>query len=399
MENEMAGINQKSSPRKVKYELYCKYHREALEMKKIVCSNFHGSPYGCNPKYIVEELLKQDNSLDIVWLIDNESGYVFPNGVRTVPFNSEQAIKEIATARVLIDNQMKFLGFLKRSDQFFVQTWHGGIPLKKIGFDNPSNRGKSDYAERVFINFGMVDLMISNSKFCTDMYRRTFGYRGKVIEKGFPRNDLLKRKISLKQKVYEKYNIDIDKKCILYAPTFRDNKKMDAYKMDYNKVLKELGDEWVLMIRLHPHFRKRAGELTSYTDKIMNVSEYDDMQELMAASDILVTDYSNIMFEFALTGKPCVLYATDVEEYRKKRDYYFKVTDLPFPLTTSTEQLIECIKNFNYRIYKKKWRKFMKSVQMKETGKAAKYVADIIMRMVSDKKYLIEKEKIHLKSY
>ena len=180
----------------------------------------------------------------------------------------------------------------------------------------------------------------------------------------------------------------------MYAPTFRGDKKLDAYKMDYDKVLKELGKDWVLMIRLHPHLQKKAGELTQYSDKIINASDYDDMQELMAASDILVTDYSNIMFEYALTGRPCILYATDIEEYRKERDYYFDILELPFPLTTSTNQLVECLKNFDHKLYKKKWRSFERLVQMKETGNAAKYTADIIMRMVSDQNYSIENEKI-----
>ena len=125
-----AGVNQKNTPKKDLNKLYKKYHKLPVQMNKIVCSNFHGKGFGCNSKYIVNELLKRNRDLDIVWLVTDK--YEFPDGVRTVPFNSEEAIKEIATARVLIDNQMKFPGFLKRDDQFFINTWHGAIPFKKI---------------------------------------------------------------------------------------------------------------------------------------------------------------------------------------------------------------------------------------------------------------------------
>lgn len=389
-----AGVNQKNTPKKELNKLYKKYHKQPLQMNKIVCSNFHGKGFGCNSKYIVNELLKRNRDLDIVWLVTDK--YEFPDGVRTVPFNSEEAIKEIATARVLIDNQMKFPGFLKRDDQFFINTWHGAIPLKKIGFDNPSNKGKKKYENRARLNFENIDLIPSNSRFCSDMFRRSFRYHGFILKQGCPRNDLFfEDNAKYKKEIYAALNIPADKKIAMYAPTFRSDKSLDAYQMDYEKVLKALGDDYVMVLRLHPHVQKKAKNI-EYNDKVYNGSIYPDMQVLMAASDVMMTDYSNIMFEFMLSGRPCYIYATDIEEYRKQRDYYFDIYDLPFPVATTSDELAQKIKDFDEIKYRKKSKKFMHSIRMKETGHASEYVADIIEGMTSDKNYNLYKNVTRL---
>lgn len=387
---EQQKINQRTSKKRVKNKLYREFHKLPIQMNKVVCSNFHGKGYGCNPKYIAEELRKKDSQLDIVWLVSGD--YDFPEGIRTVPFNSIEAIREMATARVLIDNQMKFIGFLKRPDQFFIDTWHGAIPLKKIGYDNKYNRGSVKYFMRAHLNFSKIDLMTSNSKFCTDMFRRSFRYHGLIVEKGYPRNDLFLREQSeYKNKVCQKMNLPVDKKLILYAPTFRTGKSMEAYQMDYEKVLEQLGDDWLMLIRLHPQLQNKSKNLT-YTERIINATLYPDMQELMAASDILVTDYSNIMFEFALTKRPCYIYATDIEAYRKERDYYFDIYDLPFSIATTSDELITAIQEFDEPKYLDKFSEFQQEVKMNETGYASEQVADLIIGMTTDPDYNLRAE-------
>ena len=383
--------SQKNTPAKITRAMYREYHQLPVQMNKVVCSNFHGKGFGCNPKYIVKELLNLTCDLDVVWL-GGKPGSV-PERVRCVPFNSEEAIREIATARVLIDNQMKFTGFVKRPDQFYINTWHGAIPLKKIGFDNPSTQERGGYYNRVQANFPYIDLMPSNSKFCTDMLRRAFRYNGPVLEQGCPRNDLfLHDQTKLREKIHKRYNIPMDKKIALYAPTFRAGKSLDAYQLDYQAFLKQMGPDWTLLIRLHPHVQKQAKDLTVYTSRIINASAYADMQELMAASDILITDYSNIMFEFMLTGRPCFLYATDIEEYREQRDYYFDIYHLPFPVATTTESLTDAIQNLDPDTYHSKCDAFAQEIQLHETGQAALKMACLIYRMTVDPRFDLEAE-------
>lgn len=391
-------ISQRETPIEIKHALYKEFHRLPLEMNKIVCSNFHGKGYGCNPKYIVKELLNLSEDLDIVWLVNKD--YKLPAGIRSVKFNSKEAFREIATARVLIDNQLKFSGFLKRKDQFYINTWHGAIPLKKIGYDNPDNVGSKKYKERAKMNFSHIDLMPSNSQFCTDMLRRTFRYKGLVLEKGCPRNDLFfASRTTFLNKVRKKFSIPEDKKILLYAPTFRKDKALDTYQLEYQSLLNHLGDDWIILIRLHPHLQKKSNQLVEYTDQIINASAYADMQELMAAADILVTDYSNIMFEFMLTGRPCLLYATDIEEYRKDRDYYFDIYNLPFPITTTTPQLADAILQFDTQKYMANCDAFRKQVGLCETGTASKEIATLILGMTANPKFKLKKELRHMGKY
>lgn len=384
-------ISQKASSKAEKHELYQKYHQYPLQMNKIVCSNFHGKGFGCNPKYIVNALLKKSKDLDIVWL--GSSNDEFPEGVRTVPYNSEEAFMEIATARVLIDNQLKFIGFMKRPDQFYIETWHGAIPLKKIALDNPLNQENKKYNERRALNYNNIDLFTSNSGFCSRMCRRAFEYPGWILEEGYPRNDLLyEPQEQYKKNVCKMLHISEDSKLILYAPTFRTDRSLDAYQLEYQKVLDSLGGEWKMLIRLHPHVQGQAKNI-QYSDRIINASMVPDMQELMAASDILVTDYSNIMFEFMISGRPCFIYATDIEAYQEERDYYFDIYHLPFPIATTSDELIERIHTFDQEKYLSDVKAFEKIVDLNETGTASEKVADIILDMVSDRTYKLKNLK------
>lgn len=363
--------------------LYHTYHKEPIQRNKIVFSNFHGAGFGCNPKYIALALLQQKTEdLDLVWLSRNPDTEVLPEGIRAVFFHSKEAIHEIATARVLVENQMKFPGFVKREGQFLVQAWHGAIPLKKLAMDNPNNTFDYQYIARLRSNMGMTDLILSNSRFCTDMFRRGFEYTGYILKDGAPRNDLFLSDTTVyKKQICEMLQIPLEKKLLLYAPTFREGNGLEAYQLEYEKLLQHLGNDWVILIRLHPHIQKKAGFIT-YNKQIVNASVIPDMQELLAAVDLLVTDYSNIMFEYMLTKRPCILYATDVEEYRKERDYYFELSELPFPLTTTTEELLREIEIFDRKRYEQKIETFKKCVGLHETGHAAADVAQIILHMV-----------------
>ncbi|MBU5429191.1 CDP-glycerol glycerophosphotransferase family protein [Kineothrix sp. MSJ-39] len=371
--------------------LYQEYHKEPVQQNKIVFSNFHGAGFGCNPKYIALALLEQKTeNLDLVWLSRNPDTEVLPEGMRTVFFHSREAIREIATARVLVENQMKFPGFVKRKDQFLVQAWHGAIPLKKLAMDNPKNRFDREYATRLDTNMKQTDLILSNSNFCTDMFRRGFEYTGYILKEGAPRNDLfLKDMASFKEQICDMLHIPYEKKLFLYAPTFREGNGLDTYQIDYNKILEQLGEDWVILIRLHPHIQKKAGFIT-YHERIINASVVPDMQQLLAAVDLLVTDYSNIMFEYMLTKRPCILYATDVEEYRKERDYYFEIDALPFPLTTTTDELVHAITVFDQESYEQKIEAFKKKVGLHETGQAAEKTAQIILQMIKEQDFTFQ---------
>ena len=174
----------------------------------------------------------------------------------------------------------------------------------------------------------------------------------------------------------------------MYAPTFRVDYRVSDLNLNYDILLQALsnrfGGEWVVLVRLHPNNLQDAKSFIQYTDKIINASEYDVMQELLVASDVLVTDYSSCMFDFVTNGKPCFLYASDIARYKEERDNYYELEDLPFPVATNEQELKEVITTFNADKYKKELNNLFEEVGLKETGHASEIAADYILKWMKE---------------
>ena len=358
-----------------------------ISTSKIVVCNFFGEGFGCNPKYIVKCMLDDNCKYDIVWAVKNMSS-PFPVGVRTVRYDSLKYYYELATARVWIDNQHKKIFLRKRKGQFFLNTWHGALGLKKIGYDNPQNR-TGQYEHDAEIQSKMTDLMNSNSTFATDLYRRVFGYEGEIIEKGLPRNDvLINKNLNRRSRIRGKMGIHPETKMAIYAPTFRETYSLESYTLDLEGLVNELEKitkyTWVVLVRLHPLLVSKMNFI-EYNEKIINGSLYSDMQDIMLAGDFLITDYSNVMFEFALTGYPVILFSLDYEEYKKEREFYFDYFSLPFSVAQSNEELVSVVRNFDKKEYEQKLKEYFASVGLNETGQAARYMCNKIHEAMKKK--------------
>ena len=215
------------------------------------------------------------------------------------------------------------------------------------------------------------------------MYRNAFWYDGEVLECGVPRNDLLFNNIKeTSKKVKSFFNIESDKKIIMYAPTFRKDNNIEVYKFDYEKCVQEFNkrfsEKYVMLIRLHPNVFHKSTELNFNSDNVLNASFYPDMQELLVATDILITDYSSSMFDFMLTKKPCFIYASDIRNYRDDRGFYFELEKLPFLISKSKEEIIKNIEGFDKEIYLDKVDKFLKEQGCVDDGNASSRVVDWI---------------------
>lgn len=331
-----------------------------IKGNKVVITNCFGKGYGDNQKYICDELIKREINTDIVWLVRNIDDDSIPNQIRKVKYNSFKAIYEIVTAKLWIDNFRKPLYYRKRKGQYYIQLWHGCGALKKIEFDVEDKLSK-DYKKSMINDNNMIDLMVSNSIFFSEKCRSAFRYNGKVLEVGVPREDaLINNHQEMSREIKDILKIG-KSRVLLYAPTFRNNFNKSTYDIDFTKLMnnwKEKKEDWIVLVRLHPHVSNMS-DIFNYDERLINVSNYPDMQELIAVADIIITDYSSIMFEAMEIDKKVILYANDINSYVDERGFYFDLKELPFPVTRNNNELLKSIndnRNFidSYEKFKKK---------------------------------------------
>ena len=347
-----------------------------IKKNKIVIMNYYNKGYGDNSKYIVEELLKSKEKYDIVWTTENIQS--LPQEIRSVKPKTIKWIYEMATAKIWINNTRFELYVRKRKGQFYIQTWHSALRTKKIEMDAVEDLG--DYYKRMMKKDSKyIDLMISGCDFSYDIYKRAFLYNGSIEKIGTPRCDVFfdkEKSNHIKNEIQEKYGIEKNKKIILYAPTFRNDESDTSVFMKYQYVKEKLGEEYIVLVRMHPNSKIK---INNENNNIINVTDYPDMQELLCASDILITDYSGCCFDMLIADKICVLFIKDLEEYTKKnRKTYFTMEELPFPKVKDEDELIKKIKEDKFEDYYIEKEKFKKRIGLYENGTAAKKIKKII---------------------
>lgn len=366
--------------------LYQELYEDIIEPYKLVLSNFHGRGFGDNPKYIALNLLERNPELDIVWAIgrgDIATTDKLPTGIRTVSYGSLEYYRELATARVWIDNEHKNLLSRKREDQFYIQTWHGVGPLKKIEHDAVKLPGS--YLEMADRDMGMVDLCVSASRFNTEQFRRAFCYKGEILECGYPRNDIFFDNSFDKESVRRSLGIPMNACVLLYAPTFRDMDTSDEEKLDLSMAARAMARRWqkdvIVLVRNHPD---RVGEsLPGCSDvKHIDVSTYGDVQELLKISDVLITDYSSIMWDFSLQRKPVFLFHPDNEKYEVERGFYLSFAELPYFEVASNQEMSDLISTFDEKAYIERVNIFLAKYGSYDEGRAAEMVADRILEVM-----------------
>lgn len=372
--------------KKMRYDVYIEIFRQKpIQENKIILWANSFKQYGCSPKYITEYILSNyPGKFDLVWVF--ESGGIIPDGldkrVRIVDYFSIKYLKELHTAKFVICNMRTGHAYYwkKRPEQIYIQTWHSSLRLKKIEGD-AEKHFDLDYINTCKEDSKKIDLLLSGCKFSTEIFKRAFWYNGMILECGTPRCDVFFNDTGVtKKRVYEYYDIPADDKLILYAPTFRSNKPSDFLGMDFDRLKETLGNEWVVGARIHPNVLASV-----VPDGAISMSKYSDMQELIVAADILITDFSSCMFDMAIAGKPCVLYAPDLEEYlEKERGLYFNIEELPFPIAKDMDELCKILVDFDCRSYQQKLNKFIRRIGSFEDGHAAKRVCEYICHYYSD---------------
>lgn len=349
----------------------------------VMCWAYSFKQYSCNPRYLTEYLLEHNPEFEVYWVFRNKVDVSdIDKRVKVVHYGSWRYYLLVNTAEFLVTNARTDpwrIYWHKRPQQKYIMLWHGGVALKRIEQDVEKELGFS-YVMKAKRDSRACDLMVSGCRMQSELLKHKFWYNGEVLECGVPRNDIFfqtERHAVLRKKVCEQYHIPDGNRIVLYAPTFRRNHSLDPYRVGWEKVLPHLsrfygGENVTLLLRLHPNLLNKVDVSSLIEGKgVIDVTKYHDMQELLCISDMLITDYSSSMFDFGMLIRPCLLYATDAEQY--DRGYYFDIANLPFPLSRNEQGLIDAICTFDSEKYAENLQTFFaEEVGLMEKGDACK---------------------------
>lgn len=356
-----------------------------IDKKKLLFISFGGNQYSCSPKYITEYLINNyPNKFSIVWAFKEPKNFIEleSNGIKTVSVNSISFIAEFYTSRIIITNDSLYPFLKKRKNQIGIQTWHGGGAYKKVGRNTALySKGASRQLTNSMQN---MDLYLSScERFSQCLIREAFLYDGEILEKGLPRNDFLLNQTDNKNKVRDFYGIPHENIVILYAPTFRQNFNSETYNLNYLKLIEVVKEKYnrecTVLYRVH-HKIREFQSLHFQSNKLVDVSQYPDMQEILNDSDILITDYSSSMWDFSLMYKPCFIFATDLDCYKQERDFYTPINQWPFPVASNNDELINNLSDFNEVKYNADVRTHHKLLGNFESGEATESVVKYIIK-------------------
>ena len=353
----------------------------------ILFESFFGKSYSDSPKYIYEYIAKNyPGEYEFVWVLKDKKTKLPFGGKKVKRFSFEYS-KYLATAKYLVFNGRQPLWFRKREGQVFLETWHG-TPLKKLVFDQEEVLSASPrYKINVYKQREQWDYLVSANSFSTETFKRCFMYDGKMLDYGYPRNDILYRpdKDEFARNLKKKLGIPEDKKTILYAPTWRDDESYGAgqYKftlaLDLERLRREFSDEYVVLLRTH-YFIADKIDVTGMEDFVYNLSDYNDIAEIYLISDICITDYSSVFFDYANLRRPILFYTYDLDKYRDQlRGFYISIEDdVPGPLLLTNDDVVAAIKNIDQitEEYKEKYDVFYNRFCDYDDGNASKRIVE-----------------------
>lgn len=318
----------------------------------IVFESGLGKQYGDSPRYIYEELLRQGDSRTKVWIYSGSHRFTDPN-TKVVKRLSPEYFWYLARAKYWVNNQ-SFPHYLRRrKDGIFLQTWHG-TPLKQMAMDIDEVQGRDDgYIDRVINATKQWTHLISPSTYTSRIMRSAYGFSGTAVELGYPRNDILvgEHVVLHESRVRETLGLLPGQKTVLYAPTFRDDAGNGKGRfrfelpMDLEEFNRRFGDDTVLLLRMHVLISNAVEIPEELRGRVLDVSGYPDIQELYLASDVLVTDYSSVFFDYSILRRPIIFYAYDLVNYRDNlRGFYLDYeTALPGPIVETEDDLWDTV--------------------------------------------------------
>lgn len=367
-----------------------------VRKNKIVFTAFEGDGgFCCNPRYIAEELLRSGTEYEMIWLVNNMSRQ-FPEGIRKVRNTFWRRAYHLVTARVWVDNSRKAYGTAKRKNQMYIQTWHAALEFKAVGKFRGERFPKIAYLVSEY-DSKLVDYVLSNSEWCTRLYPEMLLYDGEIWKTGSPRCDVLVRDRKEKyREIRERYHIPTDAKIVMFAPTFRGGSQkgkrhvyVEEPTLDFSNLTDALqqrfGGTWYVMLRLHPQLAAQLDGIPTgkRRENMVDVSQADDMNEILAAVDVFITDYSSSAFDAINICLPVFLYADDLKDYVEERgELMWDMCSLPFSVAETNEKLWKDILEFSEERYREAVNVFLKEHGVFEDGRASERVAEKIEEVI-----------------
>ncbi|MGY1837381.1 CDP-glycerol glycerophosphotransferase family protein [Blastococcus sp. SYSU DS0510] len=353
---------------------------------KIVYVTFRGH-FSDSPRALYEALRAQGTPAEHTWLSAPHTQAGFPADVRTVTFGSPESIAALEAADLVISNDHIPLDWEKRPGATYLQTWHGTM-LKRIHNDVLwAPEGRLAYLDQ---DIARWDLLLSPNAATTERLRKAFGYGGAIHETGLPRNDLLSspRRDEIRAEVRRDLGIADDQTVVLYTPTWRDDLVFEGsgerdfeFPIDLDRFTERLGEDHVLLLRLHNMVMSRLEVVDG--SAVRDVCNHPDIAGLYLAADLMVTDYSSTMFDFAITGKPQIFYTYDLDRYRDQlRGFYFDLAEVaPGPLVATSDELISAIADIDTVTaeHAGRYARFRETFCHLEDGGATRRVLDLIL--------------------
>lgn len=360
-----------------------------INPKKVFFSSYEGGPISCNPKYIFKAIKsKYGNTLTYVWEWNKLSQKQLDSDrIIFVKHNSLSYIYHIMTAKVLISNTGISAVFPLRKTQLSINTWHGAGCYKKVGVDLAETNLK-EYQKRCYYSEKNTTYYLSGCGEWTRVFSAAvLSNPQKFLPIGSPRNDMLINGISEHEKDSIKSRIGVSGKMVLYAPTYRGQRETPEEArcpLDVNQLLlslqKRFGGQWIFAYRCHYATASQFKCLNNAID----LSWYDDMQELLAVTDVLITDYSSSIWDFSFTGKPCFLYCYDLNQYMDERDFYMPIKDWHFPVSENFDELIVQIETFDNNSFREGLKLHHIELMSYEHGDATHKVERLISKFLGD---------------
>lgn len=355
-----------------------------------------GRNYSGNPKAIYEKMVELglDRKYQIYWILEDVNLEVL-GSARKIKKDSFRFYYIMAVSGLWVSDSRFPRYIVKRKKCTYIQTWHG-TPLKKLGLDMDDvymagGKNVEYYKEQFVKNTGTWDYLISQNYYSTKIFERAFDFKKEFLEIGYPRNDVLFEKNNREsmEQLKKKLKLPQDKKIILYAPTWRDNEFYDVGKyrfnpsLDFEQLRKELSEEYILIVKYHYLIMDQV-DWTAYKGFIYAFDMSYDISMLYLVSDILMTDYSSVMFDYSILKRPMVFYCYDLEGYRKElRGFYFDFIQVaPGPIIEESDALVKYLKGFDTEQYeedyKEKYDRFSKEYNHLDDGMASERVVELI---------------------